>query len=96
MTTDEFRATLTAPAPPVHLSASLQALWWDAQGDWDRAHALVSDLDTGEGMAVHAFLHRKEGADWNAEYWYDRAGRRFHRADLDAEWEALLQGLLTP
>ena len=94
MTADEFRATLIASAPPAHLSLPLQALWWDAQGNWDRAHALVNDLDTAEGMAVHAYLHRKEGADWNAEYWYDRAGRRFHRADLNLEWEALLQGLL--
>jgi hypothetical protein len=46
-------------------------------------------------MAVHAYLHRKEGEAWNADYWYKRAGRKFHRATLEAEWEALVEGLLS-
>ena len=45
-------------------------------------------------MAVHAYLHRKEGVEWNADYWYSRAGRKFKRPTLDAEWEALAEGLL--
>jgi hypothetical protein len=45
-------------------------------------------------MAVHAYLHRKEGNDSNADYWYQRAGRSFHRPTLDAEWAALVEGLL--
>jgi hypothetical protein len=45
-------------------------------------------------MAVHAYLHRKEGQAWNADYWYSRAGRGFHRPTLEAEWEALVEGLL--
>jgi hypothetical protein len=44
-------------------------------------------------MAVHAYLHRKEGADSNASYWYSRAGKRFHRPSLQAEWDALVEGL---
>jgi hypothetical protein len=46
-------------------------------------------------MAVHAYLHRKEGANSNADYWYSRAGRTFHRPSLQAEWEALVAGMLT-
>ena len=44
-------------------------------------------------MAVHAYLHRKEGALDNANYWYARAGRAFHRPELEEEWEALVSGL---
>jgi hypothetical protein len=44
-------------------------------------------------MAVHAYLHRKEGEAWNADYWYKRAGRQFHRESLDGEWAALVEGL---
>lgn len=55
---------------------------------------MVDDLSTLEGMAVHAYLHRKEGMEWNANYWYDRAGRTFHRPTLEAEWEALVKGLV--
>jgi len=44
-------------------------------------------------MAVHAYVHRKEGVEWNADYWYGRAGREFRRPTLEAEWEALVVGL---
>jgi hypothetical protein len=75
------------------MPATLEALWWDAKGDWARAHALVDELETPDGMAVHAYLHRKEGEEWNAEYWYKRAGRKFRRETLDEEWGALVEGL---
>ena len=42
--------------------------------DWTRAHALVDELETLDGMAVHAYLHRKGGQASNADYWYERAG----------------------
>jgi len=93
MTVEEFRATLKEDEPPGELSASLAALWWDAKGDWARAHGMVDDLSTPDAMAVHAYLHRKEGAQSNAEYWYARASRKFHRPSLEAEWVALVEGL---
>jgi len=88
MTIEEFRATLDQAEPPRELSAPLAALWWDAKGDWARAHGMVDDLSTPDAMAVHAHLHRKEGVKWNADYWYSRAGRKFHRPTLEAEWQA--------
>jgi hypothetical protein len=45
-------------------------------------------------MAVHAYLHRKEGEQRNADYWYRLAGRSYYRVDLSDEWAALVQGLL--
>jgi hypothetical protein len=93
MKIDVFRSSLSEAAPPTNLPVTLAALWWDAKGEWARAHELVDSLETQEGMAVHAYLHRKEGAASNAEYWYQRAGRRFHRAELDAECAALVEGL---
>lgn len=93
MTSDDFRRSLSAQAPPAGLEAPLEALWWDAKGEWARAHSLVDELESTEGMAVHAYLHRKEGADWNAEYWYNRAGREFHHPELKDEWSALVDGL---
>jgi len=89
----EFRESLLLEAPPERLPAALAALWWDAKGDWARAHGLVDEMETAEGMAVHAYLHRKEGSAANAEYWYQRAGRRFHRETLAEEWVALVEGL---
>jgi hypothetical protein len=48
-----------------------------------------------KGDWTHAYLHRKEGRASNADYWYQRAGRTYHRPTLDAEREALIEGLLT-
>jgi hypothetical protein len=88
-----FNATLDLSEPPADLTVPLQALWWDAKGDWAAAHNLVDELETPEGMAVHAYLHRKEGEQWNADYWYRLAGRTYHRNKLSDEWSALVQGL---
>lgn len=93
MNVQEFKTTLVREFPPEGLGAPLAALWWDAKGDWTQAHSLVDELETMEGMAVHAYLHRKEGVGWNADYWYERAGRQFHRPALEDEWEALVEGL---
>jgi len=93
MNVQDFRASLAQVAPAGGLSIPLQALWWDAKGDWTRAHGLVDELETVECMAVHAYLHRKEGVQWNAEYWYRRAGKGFHRPDLEDEWTALVEGI---
>lgn len=90
----EFRESVNHQTPSEDLPAPLAALWWDAKGDWTQAHAMVDELETKEGMAVHAYLHRKEGSLSNADYWYARAGRTFYRAELNDEWEALVAGLL--
>src|ERR1700751_3872652 len=91
---EEFKASIAGESPPAGLSTPLVALWWDAKGDWTRAHALVDELETTDGMAVHAYLHRKGGQASNADYWYQRAGRKFNRPTVDAEWQALVDGLL--
>jgi hypothetical protein len=93
LTVEKMKESLNADEPPREFPAPLAALWWDAKGAWSRAHGLVDDLETAEGMAVHAYLHRKEGEEWNAEYWYRRAGRAFRRETLEEEWAALVEGL---
>ena len=91
----EFTSSLAQAESPIGLSVPLAALWWDAKGDWTRSHALVDEVETADGMAVHAYLHRKEGQAFNAEYWYQRAERKFHRPTLEAEWQALAEALLS-
>ncbi|HTJ64903.1 MAG TPA: hypothetical protein VL899_13955 [Alphaproteobacteria bacterium] len=95
MSVDEFRQTLAAASPPAELDASLTALWWDAKGDWDKAHACVDHGSGAQDMRVHAYLHRKEPDPANAAYWYRRTGRRTPDMTLDAEREELLRDLLT-
>jgi hypothetical protein len=95
MNISEFNASIAEKAPHANFPAPLAALWWDAKGDWAQAHGLVDELETVDGMAVHAYLHRKEGSASNADYWYQLAGRNFQRPTLDAEWTALVEALLS-
>ena len=90
-----FQQSLNQPSPPPDLTAPVQALWWDAKGNWSKAHKLVDELETQHGMAVHAYLHRKEGEQWNADYWYNKAGRTHYRTSLEEEWQALIDALIS-
>ncbi len=94
MTFEEFQSSLTHTAPPTGMPTVLQALWYDAKGDWDKAHRLVQSIDTTDGAWVHAYLHRKEGDIGNASYWYHRAGKSPSRLSPDGEWEEIVKALL--
>jgi hypothetical protein len=61
-----FKASLTAPQSPAGLPPLLTALWWDAKGDWTRAHEIAQDVASPDGSWIHAYLHRKEGEEGNA------------------------------
>jgi hypothetical protein len=91
--TQKLTATLGQAQPPDGLNPLLQALWWDAQGNWARAHAIAQEIETPDAAWVHAYLHRKEGDDWNAGYWYRRSGRPHCRLPLEAEWREMVAGL---
>ena len=89
-----LRSSAEDAAPPAGLSRDLQALWHDARGDWERAHALAQEGSDPESAWVHAYLHRKEGDEANAEYWYTLADRPAGVGDWRAEWEAVARALL--
>ena len=93
MTLSEFKATLNEKNPPANLDTLLQALWHDANGDWDKAHTLAQDVADADGSWVHAYLHRKEGDLSNASYWYSRAGRQRPDVSLEEEWERITEEL---
>jgi hypothetical protein len=93
MTDDEFRASLPHTTPPAGLSPALEALWYAAKGDWNKAHDITQpggpELDW-----VHAYLHRVEGDLSNAGYWYRRVGKPVADVPLDEEWAALVRTFL--
>lgn len=95
MTLKDFAASLTGDAPPKALHLALQALWWDAKGDWAAAHDCAQQ-DEGNPQCdwVHAYLHRKEGDASNARYWYRQAGKAEPVLPLDAEWRAIVEAML--
>jgi hypothetical protein len=91
MTVEEFKATIAQNQPSTFLSPLLRALWLDAKGDWQASHAIVQDMETKEAAWVHAYLHRKEGDQSNAGYWYHRAGKKFSKVSLEEEWEEIVR-----
>lgn len=95
-TFEQFKATLPNAAPPAGLDRALAALWHAAKGEWTKAHELAQEQEDATGAWVHAHLHRIEGDESNAGYWYRRAGKPHSRATLDAEWEEIARALLTP
>ena len=77
------------------MSSVLLALWHDAKGDWEASHNVAQDIDTKEGAWIHAYLHRKEGDIWNADYWYRNAGRKRPESTLEEEWNSLVKEFIT-
>ncbi|MSR64111.1 MAG: hypothetical protein EXS08_16960 [Planctomycetes bacterium] len=94
MDLDAFRASLDESSPPSGLTPCLTALWLDARGDWDGAHALVQELEGEDPAWIHAYLHRKEGDRDNAAYWYERTGRALAAGSFQAEWRVIASALL--
>lgn len=95
MSPQEFLQSLSAQTPPAGLPDPVAAVWHGLNDDWDRAHELVQ---AHEGQAdadwVHAWLHRVEGDQGNAAYWYRRAGRKVAGGDLKDEGRAIATALL--
>lgn len=94
MTLEKFTSSLKEQSPPSGLSQSLQAMWHDGKNDWESAHNIAQDLASAEGSWIHAYLHRKEGDEGNAAYWYRRAGRQMPRISLTEEWKQIVSALL--
>jgi hypothetical protein len=94
MNLQEFQNSLSRDDPPKGLSSALAGLWWDAKGDWTKAHESAQQDEGAAGAWVHAYLHRKEGDLSNAAYWYQRAGKPTARNSLQEEWNEITASLL--
>ena len=95
MTFLDFEKSLNKQKPPPNLSPNLIALWYDGKGNWNKAHDLADGNPYPEADWVHAYLHRKEGDEWNANYWYRRAGKTMPALSLAEECQFLVTYFLT-
>ncbi len=95
MNLDEFKESIEQlEICPTSLPLSLQGLWYEKKGKWDRAHDLLEDASDSDSAWVHAYLHRREGDFNNARYWYNRSGKPEPKISLDQEWENIASQLL--
>ena len=91
---DEFTVLRDDGTIPDDIDVLLQALLLDAVGDWDSAHKIAQNVFTKDGSWVHAYLHRKEGDNWNSQYWHHHAGTVFPEdMSLEEEWDQLVKEL---
>ncbi|RZS97626.1 hypothetical protein [Cecembia calidifontis] len=91
---ESFIQSVAQQKKPGNLSRQLEALWYDGIGDWQKAHDLADGPSDRLSARVHAYLHRKEGDLWNADYWYKRAGEARPSCSLNEEWELLVKRML--
>ncbi len=89
-----FKESLLNSEPPQNISVYLKALWYDAKGDWNKAHKVIKDVEDNNASWIHAYLHRKEGDIVNADYWYSKADRKRPAITLEKEWEEVVKKLL--
>lgn len=69
----------------------IQALDEVKQGNWEKAHSIVQDMETHDAARIHAYLHRVEGDEFNAGYWYRRAGEDYFYGTFEEEWHQLYE-----
>lgn len=86
---DQFMASLTQNYPPAGATPAQRVLWHAYRGEWDRAHDIAQDMPGSDGSWLHAYLHRVEGDQANADYWYRRAQRTPAQTSIEEEWDAL-------
>jgi hypothetical protein len=90
---EDFERSLGKSVPP-EASDYLQSLWYDANGNWSKAHEIIQNIEDKNAAWIHAYLHRKEGDTGNADYWYRRAGRKRPDISLSEEWNYIVKEFL--
>jgi hypothetical protein len=70
----------------------LEALLLMKENNWEAAHEIAQSREGHPDYdRLHAYLHRVEGDEWNAKYWYRRIGLPYPTSSLDEELEELIQ-----
>ncbi|AJD40871.1 hypothetical protein C9413_05260 [Rhizobium sp. SEMIA 4085] len=77
-------------APLIQAFDRLAAGGFHMGADWQAVHE-ICQANEGEKPFDwgHALCHRIEGDDWNADYWYRRAGKRRAAGTVAKEWSAM-------
>jgi len=91
---ETFQQSIIDAVPPAGTGIYLAAMWYDRKGDWEKAHSILNDLEDLTACWVHAYLHRKEGDSWNADYSYRKAAKKSPSVSYQREWEAIVKALL--
>lgn len=89
-----FLRSLNQNEPNLDWPEALRAMWYNASENWEASHNIAQDLHTDIGSWIHAYLHRKEGDDWNAGYWHQKIGKSLPKKSLALEAEELVGDII--
>ena len=85
---------LTKESNPCDALSGIQlALWHAMKNNWAMAHNIVQDNNTDTASWIHAYLHRVEGDLSNANYWYNRAGKKSTTESLESELNNIIKSV---
>jgi len=90
----DFKSTFENTAPPIDWPEGLRSLWFAANDNWEASHDIAQDMHSELGSWIHGYLHRQEGDDFNAGYWYRRAGKTFPKISLEEELRGITEFVL--
>lgn len=94
MTSAELQKATQAEAEAI--SPETLALWHAKQGNWDASHNIAQDIHTQMGSWIHALLHVMEGDQWNADYWFAKAGKpSCGPTEIDKLWDEIATVVLS-
>lgn len=94
MNFDAFIHSVSTGKFPGLNSIYLETLWYAGTGNWNKAHELIQDEPGKDAALLHAYLHRVEGDQWNADFWYRKAGEKCPSSGLQEEWQSLVKRYL--
>ena len=61
------------------------------KGNWEKAHNVAQSREGHTDYdRLHALVHRIEGDEWNAKYWYNRCKIEMPKVSIKEEIEMLL------
>jgi hypothetical protein len=89
-----FLSSLSDPEPPDDCSTEITALWWLKNRNWQLAHDLIDPAPGPDAAWIHALLHRMEGDQGNASYWYVRSGRSVPENTIGQELALMMDHFL--
>ena len=69
-------------------------MWYAKNNNWDKSHQIVQNISTTIGSWIHAYLHRVEGDQFNAEYWYRKANMKPINESSNKEADQIIKQIL--
>ena len=90
---DDFIKLTKESEPSDKLSGVHLAIWYAVKDNWDMAHKIVQDINTETASWIHAYLHRVEGDLNNANYWYNRSGKKSSIESLEQELDNIIESV---